>query len=203
MGWSLEAHVPPQSHQQHTKRRRPSTPANRSVSGAATEAAAAAAPTAGSTAVLCVGGDGTLHEVLQGLLSRPDWRQACRLPLALLPAGSGNAVAYSAGLWDAAAVVHAVVKGSARDLDVATVVQPRTGLIRHSFLSLTYGSIASIDIGSERMRFLGGARFAVQASSAHLFPLGDPSVLNIPAGLALAAPVLMTAAVLRRPSRSC
>ncbi|KAG0232495.1 Sphingosine kinase 1 [Mortierella sp. GBA43] len=44
-----------------------------------------------------VSGDGVLHEIINGLLSRPDWDQARRLPIAIIPAGSGNAIATSLG----------------------------------------------------------------------------------------------------------
>ncbi|KAG0315013.1 Sphingosine kinase 1 [Dissophora globulifera] len=44
-----------------------------------------------------VSGDGVLHEVINGLLTRPDWDRARRLPIAIIPAGSGNAIATSTG----------------------------------------------------------------------------------------------------------
>lgn len=53
---------------------------------------------AGLDGVLCCGGDGTLHEALQGLLDRPDAPSllaAGRLPrLGAIPTGSGNGLAY-------------------------------------------------------------------------------------------------------------
>lgn len=39
------------------------------------------------SALIAVGGDGTFHEVVNGLLHRPDKK---RLPIAFLPNGSGN-----------------------------------------------------------------------------------------------------------------
>ncbi|KAG0352138.1 Sphingosine kinase 1 [Gamsiella multidivaricata] len=44
-----------------------------------------------------VSGDGVLHEIINGLLSRPDWNQSRRLPISIIPAGSGNAIATSLG----------------------------------------------------------------------------------------------------------
>ncbi|XP_066568884.1 sphingosine kinase 2 [Amia ocellicauda] len=43
--------------------------------------------------IVIVSGDGLLHEVVNGLMSRPDWREAIRTPLGVLPCGSGNALA--------------------------------------------------------------------------------------------------------------
>ncbi len=46
--------------------------------------------------LVTVSGDGVIHEVLNGLFDRPDWREALsRLPLGLIPGGSGNGLARS------------------------------------------------------------------------------------------------------------
>lgn len=45
-------------------------------------------------AIVAVGGDGVLFEVLNGLFERLDWQQAMsEVPLAILPCGSGNGLA--------------------------------------------------------------------------------------------------------------
>ncbi|XP_028677963.2 sphingosine kinase 2 [Erpetoichthys calabaricus] len=43
--------------------------------------------------IVIVSGDGLLHEVINGLMQRPDWQEAIRIPLGVLPCGSGNALA--------------------------------------------------------------------------------------------------------------
>lgn len=43
--------------------------------------------------IVTVSGDGLLYEVLNGLLDRPDWEDAVRMPIGVLPCGSGNALA--------------------------------------------------------------------------------------------------------------
>lgn len=46
--------------------------------------------------ILCVGGDGVVFEVINGLLERPDWKRALEeLPLGIIPCGSGNGLAKS------------------------------------------------------------------------------------------------------------
>uniref|UniRef100_A0A3Q0R9P4 sphingosine kinase n=1 Tax=Amphilophus citrinellus TaxID=61819 RepID=A0A3Q0R9P4_AMPCI len=45
--------------------------------------------------IIIVSGDGLLHEVLNGLMERPDWEQAIKTPVGILPCGSGNALAGS------------------------------------------------------------------------------------------------------------
>uniref|UniRef100_A0A8C9XL29 sphingosine kinase n=1 Tax=Sander lucioperca TaxID=283035 RepID=A0A8C9XL29_SANLU len=46
-------------------------------------------------ALVIMSGDGLLFEVINGLLERPDWEEAIRTPLGILPSGSGNALAAS------------------------------------------------------------------------------------------------------------
>ncbi|XP_078063799.1 sphingosine kinase 2-like [Mustelus asterias] len=43
--------------------------------------------------IVIVSGDGLLYEVINGLMERPDWEKAIEMPVGILPAGSGNAVA--------------------------------------------------------------------------------------------------------------
>ncbi|XP_057690019.1 sphingosine kinase 2 isoform X2 [Corythoichthys intestinalis] len=45
--------------------------------------------------VIIISGDGLLHEVINGLMERPDWEQAIKTPVGILPCGSGNALAGS------------------------------------------------------------------------------------------------------------
>ena len=45
--------------------------------------------------LVAVGGDGTIHEVINGLMFRPDKK---RVPIALIPNGTGNDLCASIGL---------------------------------------------------------------------------------------------------------
>lgn len=83
----------------------------------ATEIAAAAA---GRTMLICVGGDGTLHEIVNGLM-RID--VAHRPPVALIPSGTGSDFARSLGLpQDAASAVAALASASLQRIDVGEIV---------------------------------------------------------------------------------
>lgn len=41
--------------------------------------------------IVVASGDGLVYEVINGLLSRPDWQEALKVPIGHLPCGSGNA----------------------------------------------------------------------------------------------------------------
>lgn len=83
--------------------------------GHATELAASAA-SEGFEAVICCGGDGTLNEVINGLLSAPP---EARLPLGYIPAGSTNDFASSIGLPSALrAAAHVAITNEPTALDI-------------------------------------------------------------------------------------
>jgi sphingosine kinase len=79
-------------------------------------------------AIVCVSGDGMLHEVLNGLARHPKSKQALQIPLVPIPAGSGNAVAVNLlgatqGFNLALASLNAI-KGKPMPLDICSVTQP-------------------------------------------------------------------------------
>ena len=44
-------------------------------------------------------------------------------------------------------------------MDIASIIQPESGRRLYSFLSVTYGMVANLDIGTEHLRWMGGTRF--------------------------------------------
>ncbi|CAN0852734.1 Sphingosine kinase 1 [Linum grandiflorum] len=118
--------------------------------------------------IVCVSGDGILVEVVNGLLERQDWKDAIKMPLGIVPAGTSNGMVKS--LLDAAGepctpenAVLAVIRGRKTSLDVATVLQGDTKY--YSVLMLAWGLVADIDIESEKYRWMGSSRidfYAIQ-----------------------------------------
>ncbi|PHT49403.1 Sphingosine kinase 1 [Capsicum baccatum] len=111
--------------------------------------------------VVCVSGDGILVEVVNGLLEREDWESAIKMPLGVVPAGTGNGMAKS--LLDAVGLsctasnaTLAIIRGHKQSLDVATLSQGQSRFF--SVLMLAWGLIADIDIESEKYRWMGSAR---------------------------------------------
>uniref|UniRef100_A0A8I3P6T3 Sphingosine kinase 1 n=1 Tax=Canis lupus familiaris TaxID=9615 RepID=A0A8I3P6T3_CANLF len=93
-------------------------------------------------ALVVMSGDGLMHEVVNGLMERPDWETAIRKPLCSLPAGSGNALAASLNHY-------------------AGYEQTASGTRLFSVLSLAWGFIADVDLESEKFRCLGEMRFTL------------------------------------------
>ncbi len=135
-------------------------------------------------AIVCVSGDGMVHEVLNGLASRPDDAKHTldNLPVAPIPTGSGNATSVcllgpKQG-FNLALACLSVIKGLPLQLAVCTVTQveaarqkensgvaelPEAAAYKtyYSFLSQAIGLMADVDIGTEHMRALGDARFVL------------------------------------------
>ncbi|XP_019629056.1 PREDICTED: sphingosine kinase 2-like [Branchiostoma belcheri] len=119
--------------------------------------------------IVVVSGDGLLYEVVNGLMSRPDWEQAIKIPLGILPAGSGNGLCYSINyalgepfeedrmFHSTFVLLKATMKGHTRPLDLMSV--DTASQRRYAFLSFQWGFSADVDIESERYRYLGGSRF--------------------------------------------
>lgn len=117
--------------------------------------------------ILVVSGDGLVHEVFNALRARADWETALKMPIGHIPGGSGNGLATSVlkesgesyGVLDMAFLI---AKGESQPIDLMSVqMQGRDPLV--SFLSLSGAIISDVDIESESLRFLGGARFTVYA----------------------------------------
>jgi len=116
--------------------------------------------------VVIVGGDGSIHEAINGLISRDDWQTAIQKPIGVIPAGTGNGFAKTlleiAGEpEDPVSAAFLIAKGKQRPLDIAIAQQ--NGNRFYSFLSLGWAIISDVDIESERLRFLGSLRTDIYA----------------------------------------
>ncbi|ETW10223.1 hypothetical protein, variant 1 [Aphanomyces invadans] len=119
-------------------------------------------------ALVVVGGDGVIYEVIQGLMKRPDWSEVIQTPLAILPAGGGNGLAKS--LTEASGekysfetCAYLAIKGQPQALDLATARGKSTESF--IFLSLSWAFMAETDLESEKFRFAGSQRFTISALS--------------------------------------
>ncbi|KAF7366814.1 DAGKc domain-containing protein [Mycena sanguinolenta] len=114
-------------------------------------------------ALVPVSGDGIVNELINGLTSRPDALSALRIPIAPIPAGSGNALSVNImgpdKVLDVAYGALNAIKGQPMPLDICSVTQGSTRM--YSFLSQAFGLMADLDMGTEWMRWIGGIRFVL------------------------------------------
>ncbi|MBE9046903.1 sphingosine kinase [Pleurocapsales cyanobacterium LEGE 10410] len=116
--------------------------------------------------LVIVGGDGTIHDAIASLMSRPDWQTAIKIPLGVIPGGTGNGLCKtllesSKEAYDPLNAAFLIAKGKQQSLDIAAIRQNDAKY--YSFLSLAWGLISDIDIKSEKLKFLGSLRFDLYA----------------------------------------
>mmetsp|Transcript_41170 Transcript_41170/g.129049 ORF Transcript_41170/g.129049 Transcript_41170/m.129049 type:complete len:561 (-) Transcript_41170:172-1854(-) len=139
-------------------------------------------------AVVAVGGDGMLYEVVNGIAARPDAAAMfAAVPLGVIKGGTGNGLAVSilkeieeeldvlsstlqllkapARNFDLSLVTHGAEDSAAASTvhDAASASGFQAATTKVNFLSLTWGIISDIDIESERLRCLGPLRNDVYA----------------------------------------
>lgn len=111
--------------------------------------------------IMACSGDGTPHEIFNGLARRPDASRALsRIAISHIPCGSGNAMSCNLyGTHRAALAALAIIKGCVTALDLISITQGGRRSI--SFLSQSLGIVAESDLGTENLRWMGDSRFEV------------------------------------------
>ncbi len=107
----------------------------------------------GCTLVVAAGGDGTVHEVVNGLMQVP---AEARPRLGILPIGSGNDFAYALGIParpEAAAEV--LRQGASRAVDIG-MVQDEHGKVEYWDNTLGIGFDAAVNVRSRRIHLANG-----------------------------------------------
>lgn len=117
---------------------------------------------AGFDRIICLGGDGTPFEVVNGLYSegRPDRAPA----IAIIPAGTGNSFLRDFGVSAADAALDAILSGRRRQVDLVEFRYRDGGETarRYSLNIIGVGLIADIlQLTNERLKFLGAAGYSL------------------------------------------
>ena len=137
--------------------------------GEAKALARAARPGDGDLLV-AAGGDGTVNEIVNGLVAAP---APAPLPLAILPLGTSNVLAREIGLGgDPAAAALAIARGPARPVCLGRIHQPHAGP-RHFLVMAGVGFDARVvaAVGPAAKRRLGRAAYVLEAvRQARNFP---------------------------------
>jgi diacylglycerol kinase family enzyme len=113
--------------------------------------------------IIAVSGDGLVHEIINGLFTRPDWEAVKDIPVGYLPGGSGNA--HLKNICDRAgercnleSAAYFIAKGKTINMDMTVLELEKKSRV-YSFLSVNWSYIADVDLESEFLRCCGGARF--------------------------------------------
>ena len=103
-----------------------------------------------------IGGDGTMHEVINGMLNRSD---GATLPIGLVTGGTGNSFMYDMDCLDPEEAAKRITKGQLRKIDVAKV--DANGVLYYAFNIVGWGLATEAGELAEKLRWLGGIRYDV------------------------------------------
>ena len=110
----------------------------------------------GFDGIVVIGGDGTMHEVVNGMLTRQDKK---KLPIGLIPGGSGNSLMVDLGLVNPLDAANAIVLGHTRKIDVAEMKVDNATTF--AFNIIGWGLATDVGILAEKWRWLGPARYSI------------------------------------------
>ena len=110
----------------------------------------------GYNGLCAIGGDGTLFEMVNGMLKRKDNQN---FPLGLITGGTGNAFMHDLNCLDPIEASERIIKGNLRSVDIARVETPNN--LYYSFNIIGWGLVADAGYLAEYFRLLGGLRYDV------------------------------------------
>ena len=113
---------------------------------------------AGYAGFCLVGGDGTIHEVVDGLMAR---EEPVSTPVGVIPGGTGNSVLEHLQCREPLEAARRIIAGSIRPLDVVRVTAENE--VTYCVNIVGWGAVVDINRTAERLRALGPRRYAVAA----------------------------------------
>ena len=111
---------------------------------------------AGYDGLCAVGGDGTMHEIINGLMNREDGR---KIPIGLITGGTGNSFMHDVDCLDPKQAVQRILTNRNRPIDIMKV--DGNGEILYAFNIVGWGMPTDINEIAEKLRWLGGQRYNV------------------------------------------
>uniref|UniRef100_A0A0C9S6U6 TSA: Wollemia nobilis Ref_Wollemi_Transcript_10503_3435 transcribed RNA sequence n=1 Tax=Wollemia nobilis TaxID=56998 RepID=A0A0C9S6U6_9CONI len=113
--------------------------------------------------IICVGGDGIINEVLNGLINRDDPKEAMTVPIGIIPAGSDNSLVWTVlGVRDPITAALSIVKGGLTATDVFAVEWIQTGDMHAGLTVAYYGFVSDVlELSEKYQKRFGPFRYFV------------------------------------------
>ena len=103
-----------------------------------------------------IGGDGTLHEIINGMLSRTDKK---KIPIGIIPGGSGNSYMHDLQLTDPIEAAKAIINGKTKALDTAMITVNH--ITKYANNMIGWGLVTDVGVKAEEFRWLGTSRYTI------------------------------------------
>lgn len=113
--------------------------------------------------IIVVGGDGTMHEILNGIIDRADVP-----PILLFPCGTGNAFNHDLMCLDWNTAIERLKAGKTQKIDVYKISSKAGKETIYGFNVAGWGLVSRINLLAEKLRILGSIRYSV-ASFIYIF----------------------------------
>ncbi len=107
-------------------------------------------------AICVIGGDGTIHEAVNGLISSG---KAHYLPLGIISGGSGNAFSSDLEIHNFTDAIERIIAFKISEIDVMRIMHKNK--VDYSVNIVGWGMAAKINRIAEKLRFLGGIRYSI------------------------------------------
>jgi len=117
-----------------------------------------ALPYSTETAVCGLGGDGTMHEIINGMMQRP---AEVRMPVCSIPGGTGNSFLEDLQIIDPPKALETIARGTAHPMDLLRL--ELDDQIRYLFNVCGWGLFGTGNHRAESLRWLGKRRYDAAA----------------------------------------
>ena len=108
--------------------------------------------------ICLVGGDGTMHEAVNGMYTRTDSK---RIPIGLIPAGTGNSLMHDFNCLDPNVATQWIINGYTKKIDLAEIKMEHK--IVYAFNIIGWGMITDINLRADGVRWMGENRYTYAA----------------------------------------
>jgi len=113
----------------------------------------------GFNGICPIGGDGTMHEIINGMMLRED---KSKIPIGLITGGTGNSFMHDLEMLDPIDAAKAVVNGKKQSIDIVDLSVG--GKQIYIFNIIGWGLVTDAGIKAEYIRWLGHNRYTVSAA---------------------------------------
>jgi len=110
----------------------------------------------GYDGICAIGGDGTMYELINGMLMREDQQI---IPIGLITGGTGNSFMHDVDCLDPKEAAKRIIKHNLRSIDIAKI--DANGKLFYAFNIIGWGLATDAGLLAEKLRFLGGIPYDV------------------------------------------
>ena len=102
----------------------------------------------------CIGGDGTLNEVVNGMMTRNDSR---KFPIGLITGGTGNSFMHDVNCLDPIVASRRIIEGKSRKIDIFSC--DANGQIFYGFNIMGWGIPTEANVLADKLRWMRSQRY--------------------------------------------